>query len=80
MKQLQSILTDLDNKVITKHQAYDLILVLFNIRHIAMEWWNTLGSAGRTRMCDIHTELVGSIRRWETLTGREIQMLYESEH
>ena len=45
-----------------------------------MEWWNTLSSAGRTRMCDIHTELVGSIRRWETLTGREIQMLYESEH
>jgi hypothetical protein len=46
----------------------------------AMEWWNTLGSLGRTRMCDIHTELVGSIRRWETLTGSEIQMLYESEH
>lgn len=23
----------------------------------AMEWWNTLSSAGRTRMCDIHTEL-----------------------
>lgn len=31
MEQLQSILTDLDNKVITKHQAYDLILVLFDI-------------------------------------------------
>jgi hypothetical protein len=31
MEQLQSILTDLDNKAITKHQAYDLILVLFDI-------------------------------------------------
>ena len=31
MEQLQSILTDLDNKVITKHQAYDLILVLFDV-------------------------------------------------
>lgn len=54
-----------------------------NLKHeqqCAMKWWNTLSSAGRTRMCDIHTELVGSIRRWETLTGREIQMLYESEH
>jgi len=53
---------------------------IHDVRHSAMEWWNTLSSAGRTRMCDIHTELVGSIRRWETLTGREIQMLYESEH
>ena len=31
MKQLQSILTDLDNKAITKYQAYDLILVLFDV-------------------------------------------------
>ncbi len=31
MKQLQSILTDLENKAITKHQAYDLILVLFDV-------------------------------------------------
>lgn len=57
-------------------QALDIPVV----RRSAMEWWNTLSSAGRTRMCDTYTELVGSIRRWETLTGREIQMLYESEH
>ena len=31
MEQLQSILTDLDNKAITKHQAYDLILALFDV-------------------------------------------------
>ena len=53
---------------------------IHDVKHSAMEWWNTLSSASRTRMCDIHTELIGSIRRWETLTGREIQMLYESEH
>jgi len=31
MEQLKSILTDLENKAITKHQAYDLILVLFDV-------------------------------------------------
>lgn len=46
-------------------------------RHNAMEWWNTLGSADKTRICDTHTELVGSVRRWETLTGREIEILYK---
>ena len=35
MEQLQSILTDLDNKAITKHQAYDLILVLFDVSNSA---------------------------------------------
>lgn len=50
------------------------------VRHCALEWWLTLSSASKTRLCDIHTELVGSVRRWETLTGREVQMIYESEH
>ena len=31
MTQLQSILTDLENGEITKHQAYDLISVLFGV-------------------------------------------------
>jgi len=31
MEQLQSILTDLDNKAITKDRAYDLILFLFDV-------------------------------------------------
>ena len=34
--------------------------VIYDVRHSAMEWWNTLSSAGRTRMCDIHTELVNN--------------------
>lgn len=44
-------------------------LITPDVRRSAMVWWNTLSSAERTRMCDTHTELVGSIRRWETLTG-----------
>ena len=31
MLQLKSILNDLENKAITKYQAYDLILVLFKV-------------------------------------------------
>lgn len=30
-EQLKSILTDLENKELTKHQAYELILILFNV-------------------------------------------------
>jgi regulator of replication initiation timing len=30
-KELQSILIDLENKAITKHQAYELILILFDV-------------------------------------------------
>jgi len=45
-------------------------------REIAMNWWNNLAALQKTQICDTNTELVGSIRRWETLTGREIQMLY----
>lgn len=32
METLKSILTDLDNKKITKQQAYDLIIILFNTK------------------------------------------------
>ena len=32
-EQLKSILTDLDNREITKHQAHDLICVLFSVVH-----------------------------------------------
>lgn len=49
-------------------------------RSQAIEWWNGLASLRKTQLCDTNTELVGSVRRWETLTGREVQMIYESEH
>ena len=34
---------------------------IHDVRHSAMKWWDTLSSAGRTRMCDIHTELLGCV-------------------
>lgn len=43
----------------------------------AIEWWNGLASLRKTQLCDINTELVGSVR-WETLTNKEVQMIYES--
>lgn len=47
-------------------------------REKAMQWWNTLGSASKTRLVDTNTELPikGIERRWESLTGREIERLY----
>jgi hypothetical protein len=45
----------------------------------AMTWWNGLSSLRKTHICDTATELVGAIRRHESLTGREIQQLWEVE-
>lgn len=47
-------------------------------REIAMKWWNNLASLRKTQLCDTNTELVGHVRRWETLTGREIEMIYKN--
>ena len=49
-------------------------------REQALEWFNSKASLEKTRLCDTNTEIVGKVRRWETLTGREIEMLYLSEH
>lgn len=46
-------------------------------RKQAMEWWNKLTSLEKYKICENNTELVGSIRNWETLTGREIEIIYE---
>lgn len=43
-----------------------------------MKWWNGLSSAQKTQICDTNTELVGFVRRWETLTGSEIEMIFDS--
>ncbi len=48
-----------------------------NKRQQAMEWWNELSSLYKTQLCDTHTEVLGTIRRWETLTGREIEFLFD---
>jgi len=49
-------------------------------RELAMNWWNNLISARKTEICDINTWLVGSIRRHETLTGNEIEQLFNKEY
>jgi len=44
-EQLKSILTDLDNKELTKHQAHDLICVLFSVsqqRELLKAFYNFL--------------------------------------
>ncbi len=46
---------------------------------LAMEWWNNLSSLGKTQICDTNTELIGSVRRHETLTGREIESVWRKE-
>ena len=45
-------------------------------RELAMSWWNNISSLDKTQICDINTEIVGHARRHETLTGREIELLY----
>ena len=49
-------------------------------REQALEWFNSKASLEKTRLCDTNTEIVGKVRRWETLTGREIEQIYLSEH
>jgi len=49
-------------------------------RELAIEWWNKHISLGKTKLCDTHTEIVGNIRRWETLTENEIEAIYLSEN
>lgn len=53
---------------------------MIDIRVSAMTWWNGLSSLRKTQICDTNTDLVGSVRRWETLTGREIEILYKREY
>jgi hypothetical protein len=33
----------------------------------------------KTQICDTNIDIVGNFRRWETLTGREIEMLWNIE-
>ena len=46
----------------------------------AMIWWNNLISLEKQQICGTNKELTGSIRRWETLTGREIEYLFKKIH
>jgi len=48
-------------------------------REQALYWWNNLSSARKTQLCDTNTDIVGKVRRWETLTGREIEQIWKKE-
>lgn len=48
-------------------------------RRDAISWWDGLSSASKTQLCDTNTEMLHGIRRWETLTGREIHQLWEEQ-
>lgn len=49
------------------------------IRTLAMQWFNPLSSAEKTRLVDTNPELFGGVRRWETLTGSEIENIFYNE-
>jgi hypothetical protein len=49
------------------------------IRQLAMQWFNPLSSAEKTRLVDTNPELFGGVRRWETLTGSEIENIFYNE-
>ena len=46
-------------------------------RQEAMTWWNNLSSLRKTQICDTNTHIVGNVRRYESLTGSEIQELHK---
>lgn len=41
-------------------------------------WWNSLASLRKTQLCDTNTEIVGNVRRHESLTGSEIEKIYKN--
>jgi hypothetical protein len=45
----------------------------------AIQWFNQFSSGQKTQLCDTNTEIVGCVRRWETLTGLEIEKIYIHE-
>ena len=49
-------------------------------RQTAMKWWNNLSPEYKTSIYDVYTETIfGSSRKWETLTGREIEILFDEK-
>ena len=59
-----------DNKESDKQCAIQNVM-----RIDAMKWWDNLSSLTKTQICDTNTEILGIARRWETLTGSEIERL-----
>ena len=68
------------NNELNSNNPQNQQLNIAGVRQRAILWWNNLASARKTEICDTNTWLVGSVRRWETLTGSEIEQLFNREY
>lgn len=73
-EQARKLWNEVGNRYINQYENQEKEL---SKRNIAMTWWNNLSSENKTNICNISTVLIGSPRRWESLTGREIEILYD---
>ena len=49
-------------------------------RERAMQWWNNISSNYRIQLCSKYSDfLIGSPRQWKTLTGSEIESIWNLE-
>lgn len=48
-------------------------------RQVAMNWWNNLVIADKAELCQKHIVLTGYDRKYQTLTGREIESIFNAE-
>lgn len=48
-------------------------------RELAMEWWHTFRKEQKQSFCVSHKTGVGENRHFQTLTGREIEMIWKAE-
>lgn len=49
-------------------------------RKDVIEWWNELSYTRKNEICIENAGLVGSVRNCETLTSKEIKMIYNVEY
>ena len=47
--------------------------------NISNNWFANLSNLDRTRICDTNPEIVGQVRRFETLTDHETYLLWKKE-
>ena len=50
-----------------------------NTRELAIGWWNSLALLRKTELCNSYPQYLGYERNFETLTGREIELIWTKE-
>ena len=58
-------------------------LPILDVRQRSISWWNELGSNPLLRMIkqgELTTKYYGQMRKTSSLTGREIENIYDSEN